>query len=379
MTRKERVERALAHKEADRVPYDQASRSSAIEIEAYEALKKQLGMNTPSTCFLRSHAELDRPVMERLGIDAQFIRSIPDECWKREGEDELFIDSWLVPWRKKKGSSYYELDSCPCLNMDPDAILKLEWPPLVTDEIAADLSRRARDWSTTSDYALFSDQIGAGVFERAWYLRGYEQFLMDLMLEKDWTHRYLEKILERQMEGYSRIFDAIGDTILGVLMTDDVATQNSLMMSRDTYREMVFPYQKRLIEFIKSRGSQVIFHSCGAVYPLIPDLIEAGVEILHPIQRSATGMSPARIKKEFGKDLVLWGGGCDTALLQTMTPGEVRDSVLSDLDVLARDGGLVYSTTHCIQPGTPPANILAMADALHTWGGAASPEGNAHE
>ena len=109
---------------------------------------------------------------------------------------------------------------------------------------------------------------------------------------------------------------------------------------------------------------KVIFHSCGAVLPLIPDLLEAGVEILHPIQHSAKGMNPLDIKREYGKDLTIWGGGLDTALLQTASPIEIEDEVKRTLEGMARDGGFVYSTTHCIQPGTPPENILAMTAAL---------------
>lgn len=370
MTHKERITRALAHEEADLVPYDQSSRSSAIEIEAYEALKRRLGYDTPSSCLLRSHADMEESVMLRLGVDTRFIRSVPSSSWRREGGDEVFDDSWGVPWRKRAGSPYYELDSCPLAEMDAEGILALDWAPLVTDEIAAGLKAEAEAWSGRG-YALFSDQVGAGIFERSWYLRGFERTLMDLLLEKEWTRRYFEKILERQIEAYGRIFDAIGDEILGVLVTDDVATQSSLMMSREVYREMLFPFQKRLNEYIASRGGKVIFHSCGAVYPLIPDLIEAGVEILHPIQSSAEGMSPTRIKREYGKDLVLWGGGCDTSLLQRANAEEVRRDVLSTLDELASGGGFVYSTTHCIQGGTPPENILAMADALRSWSGAA--------
>ncbi len=371
MTHREAVVAALAHRGTGFVPYDQSSRSSAIELEAYVALKKCLGYDSPSTCFLRSHAELEEPVMERLGIDTQFLRSVPASAWHKDGKDgrdEVFVDSWEVPWRKRADSPYYELDFSPLAEMDPERVLALEWPPLVTGDMAADLKKKADVWGRRG-YALFCDQIGAGIFERAWYLRGFEQMLTDLVLEKDWTHRYFGKILERQIEGYAAVFDAVGDSILGVLMTDDIATQDSLMMSRETYREMLLPYHRDLIGYIRSRGGKVIFHSCGAVYPFIPDLIEAGVEILHPIQRSAAGMSPERIKREYGADLVLWGAGCDTASLQKARPDEIRDDVLRSLDALSKDGGFVYTTTHCIQPGTPPENILAMADALAQWNG----------
>ncbi|MDY0290187.1 MAG: uroporphyrinogen decarboxylase family protein [Sphaerochaeta sp.] len=364
MTGRERIMRALAHQESDRAPYDQSSRSSAIEVESYDALKAYLGMETPTKCFIRAHAEMEEPIRQLLGIDTEFVRHMPAECWTTEGSDDLFVDAWDVPWRRRQGASYYELDTNPFASLEYDQILQQEWKPLVSEETA----RLVRDQAAKSyhehDSALFSDQIGAGLFERAWYLRGFEQMLMDMMLEKRHVHRYMEKILEHQIQGYATLFDAVGEYTLGVLLTDDLATQDSLIFSKELYREMVFPYQKQLLDYIRSRGQVVIFHSCGAVYPLIPDLLEAGVEILHPIQSSASGMDPGRIKQEYGKDLVLWGAGCDTALLQSNTPSMIVAEVQRTMDSLAKDGGFVFTTTHCIQPGTPPENILAMSGAI---------------
>ena len=365
LTSRDRVAQSLVHKEPDRVPYDQNSRSSAIEVEAYQALKNHLGIASDTSCFLRSHADMEEPIRKLLGVDTEFVRYMPDECWKMDGKDQLFIDAWDVPWRRKHGSLYYELSGNPFAALEYSEILAKKWKPLITPEMAVKLQISAAKLHAEHDSALFSDQIGAGLFERAWYLRGLENFLVDMMLEKRWVHRYMERVLQHQIEGYKVLFDAVGDYITGILLTDDLATQQSLMFSLEVYLEMIYPYQKRLISYIKSRGMKTIFHSCGAVYPLIPDLLEAGVEILHPIQRSAAGMDPNRIKQEFGKDLVIWGAGCDTELLQTGTPQEIVDDVKKTIDVLGRDGGFVFTTTHCIQPGTPPENILAMTGALH--------------
>lgn len=371
VTHKDAVRAALGHRDCAVVPYDQSSRSSAIELEACIELKRHLGIDTPTTCFLRSHAELEWPVMRRLGISTRFLRSIPASAWSRggkDGEDELFIDAWNVPWRKKRGLQYFELDACPLASMGQDEILAMKWPPLVTEEILADLDAQAGLWGER-EYALFCDQIGAGIFERAWYLRGFEQTLADLVLEPEWTRRYFEKILEHQVVGYRKILEVLEGRIFGILLTEDLASQDSQLMSLATYQETLLPVHRELIRAVQSGGTKVIFHSCGAVRPFIPDLLAAGVEILHPVQRSAAGMSPRLIKQEFGSDLVLWGGGCDTAFLLTATPAEVRKDVLDTLAVLARGGGFVYSTTHCIQPGTPPENLLAMADALAEWNG----------
>ncbi len=364
-TSRELLERALAHQECSRVPYDQSSRSSAIEEEPYIRLKQALGLETETTCYLRSHADIEEPVRNLLGIDTEFVRCFPEHHWVRSGKQgNCFTDAWGVPWLQREDSYYYEIDSYPLKDTEYTDILSQKWTPLISKETAVQLRCNAEFLYEAHDSALFSDQIGAGIFERAWYLRGLEQFLMDMMLEKNQVHRYLEKILQHQMEGYATLFEAVGPYITGILLTDDLATQESLLFSRELYREMIFPYQKRLLEFINAFGKKVIFHSCGAVSPLIPDLLEAGVEILHPIQHSARGMNPVQIKHEYGRDLTLWGAGMDTSVLQTASPEEIESSVTRDLYELQKDGGFVYTTTHCIQPGTPPENILAMTAAL---------------
>ncbi len=299
-----------------------------------------------------------------MGIDTRFIRHIPDAYWHTDGEDDLFVDAWNVPWRKRKGSYYYELDRNVLVDMDLSDIVKLHFPALIDNGMANELKKKASWAYHATDDALFSDQIGAGLFERAWYLRGFEQLLMDMMLEKPLVHTFFEHILEHQMQGYAMLFDAIGPFIEGVIITDDLATQDSLIISRQLYREMIFPYHKRLFDFISGYGKHIIYHSCGAVYPLLDDLLDAGVRILHPVQRSAANMNPRKIKQEYGKDLVIWGAGCDTAFLQTANPTQVVRDVRHTLDALASGGGFVFTPTHCIQPGTPAQNILAMAGAL---------------
>ena len=369
MTSRERVRLSLQHKEADRVPIDLSSRSSAIEEQAYDELKRYLGIETPTRTFLRAHAELEDDVMERLHIDTKFIRSIPSDSWADDGEDRLYIDRWRVPWRKQAQQFYYELDASPLQGLSHSEVFEREWPDLVSDEMMEEMVAQAEYLHQHTDYALFSDVIATSIFERAWYLRGFEDFLMDMMLEKTFVHRFLEKILERQIEGYQKLLDNIGDYIDGIWMADDLAAQNTLLLSPKTYREMVKPYQKQLIEFIQARGVKVIYHSCGAIYPLLPDLIDIGVQVFHPIQLSAKGMADTqRLKQEFGQDLVFWGGGCEIEILQYGTVTDVECEVKRRLTDLAPGGGFVFTPTHCIQPKTPPENILAMIDAVEKYG-----------
>ena len=364
MTGFDRMSLALQHKAPDRPPYDQSTRSSAIEIEAYQSLKEYLGMKGPSACFLRAHAQIERSVHNIMGIDTEGIRYMDESQYVQTEQGDTFYDAWSVPWHRTQGSHYYELAGNPLKTFSYDQILSMDWAPLVSDRCIAELKHQVDYQKNHYHDALFCDQIGAGIFERAWYLRGFEQFLVDLMIEQKEVHAFLEKITNHQIEGYARIIDAVGDAIFGVLITDDLATQDSLICSKELYREMIKPYQRKLIEYLRGRGMHVVFHSCGAVEPLIGDLLEIGVEILHPIQRSARGMDPYGLKQTYGKDLVLWGGGCDTDFLQKASMWEIVEEVKRSVDQLGADGGFVFTTTHCIQPGTPPENILAMAGAI---------------
>ncbi len=368
MTSRERVRLALVHKEADRIPFDLGSRSSAIEEEAYRDLKRLLGLGEDSECFIRSHAKMDREIMDLLRIDTDYVRSIHSWAWRSDGDDLLYVDKWNVPWRKRSGQYYYELQTYPLRQADHAAVLNQKWEPLLSKAMLEDMRLQAVSLYTTSERALFCDVIGAGVFERAWYLRGFEEFMTELITEKEFAHGFLEKILERQLEAYGMIAETLGGYIEGVWITDDLATQESLIVSKELYREMIRPYHKILLEFLAARNLKVVFHSCGAVAPLLDDLIDIGVEILHPVQVNARGMDTGKLKREYGKDLVFWGGGCDIEILQYGTTEEVRREVMRRIEDLAADGGFVFSPTHCIQPGTPPQNILAMAEELYERG-----------
>jgi uroporphyrinogen decarboxylase len=370
LTPRRRIREALEHREPDRVPFDLGSRSNAIELEAYDRLKDFLGLGTeaPTECFIRSHAVMDEEVLKRLRVDTRWVREVPETAWRTEGSSTVFVDAWDVPWIKGEGSFYFDLGECPYRGLDYTDILDILWPPLVKEAELDAMAEEAKSLWTGTDYSVSTDIIGAGIFERAWYLKGFEEFAVDLMTEPESCRRFLEKILRRQIEDYDRLLARMGQYIDTVWITDDVATQNSLIMSPDTYRDIVKPYQRELLSFIKSRGTEVVFHSCGMIEPLLEDFLEIGVTITHPVQPIEGAMDLKDLKNRYGKDLVFWGAGVDTDLLQSGTAEEVEDQVKERLDILAPGGGFVFSPTHCIQPKTPPENIVAMADTLFEYG-----------
>lgn len=187
---------------------------------------------------------------------------------------------------------------------------------------------------------------------------------------------YIHKIFEHQCEiaikNLERIYAAIGDSIQAVFICGtDFGTQNSAFCSVNTFRNLYFPYYKQINDWIHSHTQWKTFkHSCGAVSKFLPSFIEAGIDILNPVQCSATGMDPEQLKANFGDRLVFWGGGVDTQrVLPFGTPAEVREQVLRRCEVFAEGGGFVFNTIHNVQAATPVGNIVAMLEAVHEFNG----------
>ena len=210
----------------------------------------------------------------------------------------------------------------------------------------------------------------AGIAEVYSWLRGYEQYYMDLALNQDWVECMLDRMVEFKSAYWERALREVGDLVDVVVEADDLAGQNALLMSPRTYRTLIKPRHKRLFGFIKAQAPvKVFYHSCGAVRRLIPDLIDAGIDVLNPVQLSAAGMDPGELKQEFGRDLVFWGGGVDTqGVLGTGTPQEIRTHVKANIEALAPGGGFVFAAVHDIQANVPPENIVAMWAALQEYG-----------
>ena len=180
----------------------------------------------------------------------------------------------------------------------------------------------------------------------------------------------LNRIVEYKSQYWQRALQEIGDLVDIIVEADDLATQNSLMLSPNTYRKLIKPHHQRLFRFIKDQASvKIFFHCCGAARPIIGDLIDAGIDILNPIQISAKDMNPFDLKREFGGDLVFWGGGVDTQnILNYGNQQDVKDNVKSNIEALAPGGGFVFAAVHDIQADVPPENITAMWEAWREFG-----------
>jgi uroporphyrinogen decarboxylase len=205
-------------------------------------------------------------------------------------------------------------------------------------------------------------QFGGNFLERGNRLFGMENFLIKLMTEPSLIEHFLNRLLEATIEDFDKYRAVVGDRVDVIQLNDDMGTQEAPLISPELYESMIKPYQKQFYEHIHKNSNMFIFlHSCGSIYEFIPHLIEIGVDILNPVQYSARNMEADKLKREYGKDLVFWGGGCDTqSVLAAESPKKVREETGKMIDILGPQGGFVFSQVHNIQPTVPVENITAM-------------------
>ncbi len=401
MNSRERVHAALRHREADRVPVDLgAMRSSGIHAIAYNRLKAHLGFAGGQTVLydiMQQLAEPEAGIIERFHLDALPLARapigldparpgwrpwrlpdgspalVPDglEQWPREdGGAEIRDDAGNVLFRMPAGGLYYEPVYEPLADATTVAEIEAWEPPVISDAELIWLRGQAKQLRASSDKAILG-LTGVNLYEAAQRLRGWQRFMTDLAGAPVLAQALLSRLAESAISNLARYLEAVGEYIDIVQVGDDLGTQNGPQLSPRMYRRLVKPYQQQVWQFIKATSRLPVFlHCCGGIYPLIPDLIEAGVDILNPVQISAVGMDPVRLKAEFGRDLVFWGGGCDTQhVLPDATPAQVADHVRRQIETFAPGGGFVFNQVHNIQANVPPENIVAMLDAAWAYAG----------
>jgi uroporphyrinogen decarboxylase len=193
-----------------------------------------------------------------------------------------------------------------------------------------------------------------------------DNFLMDLLCDRYNVEKLLDELLKRHLATLEKVCIAVGDIVDIIRFGDDLGMTTGPFMPPEIYRQLFKPRHKILCDYVKSHSSMHTFiHSCGSISLLMPDMIDAGIEIFNPVQTNAFNMGPAFLKREFGKDCTFWGGGIETAGTLNEGPVEkIRDQVLERMEIFSKGGGFVFNTVHNILPDVPPHNIIAMFDAI---------------
>jgi uroporphyrinogen decarboxylase len=241
--------------------------------------------------------------------------------------------------------------------------LKLIPRPVISDEDLKFLEMRAKSLYENTDFAIMAN-YGGNILEAGNTLRGFTRFMMDLARGGAFVEDLIGGIVETQFSNLSLYLEAVGNYVQIIQFGDDLGMQDRPMMSRNMYQKYLMPGHQKLFQHVHQNSTCAVFlHSCGSIYPLIPDLIAAGVDILNPVQTSAKNMDPKQLKDEFGDQITFWGGGCDTQhVLPFAGPDEVAQHVRERVEIFAPGGGFVFNPIHNIQADVPPENIISMFD-----------------
>ncbi|MGV8090852.1 MAG: uroporphyrinogen decarboxylase family protein [Mangrovibacterium sp.] len=387
MNSKERIKKAINHREPDRVPYDLGSTTvTSITKNAYRSAMIYKGLSPEyNPQEVDPISQIVTPIEENLvylrsdvrRIGAQRIPEYPQR--KRvEGKIETVTDFYGCDWQWDPDKDLYfnqishPLEKYDTLSESVRFLYRPDWNDYL-QILDRDLSFQIK---ATEGYSCLADRHVAGLTENSLRIRGYEKWYMDTMIDPAGVEALLEIVLEDKIRYWDALIDwAIRnncqDQIDVIAECDDLGSQSSTIVEPDTLRQMVIPRFKTLFGHLKKRlpGVKIFMHSCGAIRPIIPDLIDAGLDILNPVQYTANGMELEGLKKDFGKDLVFWGGGVDTqTTLNNGTPAEVRDVVKKVLDIMAPGGGFVFAPVHNVQDDVSPENFWAMWETLQEYG-----------
>ena len=414
MNSRERVLAAIAHKQPDQVPVDLGSTpSSGISAIAYSNLLKAIGRtDLPVQIYdvVQQLAQPDMSIIDRFGVDVLDIGrafNTEEKDWHETilaNGDKAFYPIHFNPVKQADGSyhcydedgkrllalmpqgaTFFDQSYFPYINGFPENYDTLDeemgrvlwsryvhspWDHTQDPDFWKTLREKTLQLRASIDKALMI-VCGCNLFEWGTFLRRMDNFLMDLLCEPDQVARMLDQLLERHLATLAKVCDSVGDIVDIIRFGDDLGMTSGPFMDVDTYRSLFKPRHKQLCDYVKTHSQMHTFiHSCGSISSLMPDLIEAGIEIFNPVQTNARQMEPEFLKKEFGQDCTFWGGGVETVgTLNNGTPEQVREQVLERLEIMSAGGGFVFNTVHNILPDVPPQNILAMFDAVKEFNG----------
>ena len=377
MTSRERVLTALNHKEPDKVPIDLGGTiCSTISATANEKLKKFMDIDKSGEIITHPFLDVVLPLPEILDLFETDCRTVrlkgpsdnesQQEDAERGGYSQVslsdkpqghsMLDEYGTRW-KKCGYDYSPVEY-PLHDAAIEDLKTYPWPDPYNKGRVRGMREEAIDLNDNTDYCIMADIMCGGPYENALWLRGFDQFPMDLMSDQRFAISLLDKITELDIGFWDAELSAVGDKVDIVCQGDDLGMQTGLQISPYVYRKFIKPCHKRLYSFIRSKTKAKIWmHSCGSIYDIIPDLIEVGVEVLNPVQCSAKNMSLEKLKKEFGKDISFWGGGFNVQRIPFMTEEEIEADVREVMYTMAPGGGFVFAGTHNILPETKGESI----------------------
>jgi hypothetical protein len=419
MNSRERVQLALNHQETDRIPLDLGSSPvTGMHVQSVYKLRQALGLDPPGTPVkivepFQSLGEIKPDLMEALGVDVVGVSApgtffgFTNEGWKSwtsfEGTPVLVPEGYNTdPEPNGDILMYPDGDkSAPPSGRMPkggwyfDAIIRQ--PPIDDDDLNVEDNLEEFGPISDEDLEYWDQEVGRlynetdkaimaifggiafgdiALVPATWLkhpkgIRDVEEWYVSTVIRRDYIYELFERQCEIALANLGKLYEVVGDRVMVVYMSGtDFGMQTGPFISRRTYRELYQPFQKRLNDWVHGHTSWKTFmHSCGSVMELIPDFIEAGFDILNPVQTSAANMDPAELKARFGDQITFWGGGVDTQrTLPFGTADEVREQVRERIGVFGPGGGFVFNSIHNVQAQVPIENILAMHETVRAYG-----------
>ncbi len=375
MTGRQRVLTALAHQEPDRVPIDFGSTwVSSITVSAYEQLKHHFRIDSPTEIMepMQQVCMVDEEILDLFHVDTRgvFYGAPELECnqWI-EQPDGTYRDGWGLVWHKPPSSHYFDMVKPP-LN-GPITVLDIVNHPRPNPHdpgYIRGLRERVQDLRRRSDCALVLN-LGVWVIQNTQFIRGFHDWFVDVASGPRLIEALCDAVTEVVLATNDYVLGQVHDLVDVISVSDDIGHQDRTCVSPKAYRRIFKPRHGRLLEGIRRwTNAPIMFHTCGSVYDVLPDLIEIGVDCLNPVQTDAKNMDAVRLKREFGDELSFWGGIDAKRVLPFGTPEEVWTEVENKICTLGPGGGYILSAVHNIQPCVPVANIIAIFEAADKLG-----------
>ena len=380
LSSRQRVLAALNHHVPDRVPIDLGGNQTGIHKFAFQAVAKLLGIDD-TVVIMDAVQQLARPseaLLERFHVDTRYIAAgaaadFKGEIVQRQRDGRLWhdlTDEFGVTWSMPDDQPFYmDISHHPLADATLADLRDYPFPKGDDPGRFAGLRQRAMEIRQQTPYAVVSGISGV-VYEICWYLRGLETWFIDMLTQPEFCAALIDQTLKFWMDWFRAFLDEVGDVVDVIMIGDDLAAQKGPLFRPDFYRCVVKPRHKQLVQYIRSRTqAKIWYHTCGACVEYIPDLLDNGIDVLNPVQISASGMDPTGLKARFGDRLAFWGGAIDAQhVLPRASPETVREEVRRNLELWKPGGGYVFNNVHNIQAGVPPENIVALYDAAYDFG-----------
>lgn len=383
MNSRQRVLQALNHIEPDRIPIDFAGTGvSTICYQAYDDLRDYLGLEPksfdPDNLGGATWAGVIAPhqdVYDRLHSDVQMVGMGDPDSWKlhiKYGETfDSYIDEWGTGVHRPKGGHYFDYRDFPIKEGTLSALNAWKnWPDSLDPGRWRGFRQRCLETRETGRAITAFSVFGGGIFEQPARVMPMEEYLMGIISDPKFADSILGVMYDIYSAATVKMLQEVGDVLDVWVYWDDLSGQRGPMVSPEWYKRHLMPLHRKLFDIVKAMSSaKIFFHCCGSARPWIPYLIDVGVDILNPVQISAIGMNPTELKRDFGEDIVFWGGACNPqGSLAFGSPDQVAEEVKRNIDAFAPGGGFIFANVHNIQNLVPPENIAVMFDTCFEYG-----------